>query len=198
MTEDEIEDRIPRTDRRDLVDTLVEEGHDTDFFLEILLGILFLIELGISSWEGHLHISHPWSHHHLIGEPHQADTDPDDDDSEEDIDHILSDIHETIPECRPQRWCRLLRASSRPHTDGESGLVCSSYRNDTEEESVHCRIIPYTDHFTKKNPTFCFTREQNRAKKVIEDCIHENRLFFPFYLACICPLYIYNVLEILQ
>jgi hypothetical protein len=44
-------------------------------------------------------------------------------------------------------------------------LVCGKYQGDTKEESVHCRIIPYTDHFTKKNPTFCFTIEQNRAKK---------------------------------
>lgn len=102
MTEYEVEDRIPRTDRRNLVDTLVEERHNTDLFFEVFFGVLFFIELGVSSREGHLHISHTRGHHHLIRESHQSDTDPYDDDGEEDIEDILSDIHETTPECRPE------------------------------------------------------------------------------------------------
>ena len=89
MAKYEVENRVPCTDRRDLVDTLIEESHDTDFFLEVFFGILFLIELGVGSWERHLDVSHPWRHHHLIGESHQTDTDPDDDDGEEDIEHII-------------------------------------------------------------------------------------------------------------
>ena len=89
MAEYEVEDCIPRTDRRDLVDTLVEECHDSDFLFEVFFGILLLVELGVSSWKSHLHISKAWCHHHLIGEPHQSYTDPDDDDSEEDIEHII-------------------------------------------------------------------------------------------------------------
>ena len=94
MAKYEVEDRIPRTDRGDLVDTFVEEGHDTYFFFEVFFGILFLIELGVGSREGHLYIPHPWSHHHLIHESHQTDTDPDDDDGEEDVEHIIKNPYQ--------------------------------------------------------------------------------------------------------
>lgn len=89
MTKYEVEDGIPCTNCRDLMDTFIKKGHDTNFLFEVLLRILFFIELGVSSWECHFHISHPWRHHHLIGESHQTDTDPDDDDGEEDIEHII-------------------------------------------------------------------------------------------------------------
>ncbi len=102
MSEDEVEDRIPRTDRRYLVNTLIEERHDTDLLFEVFFSILLLIQLGVGTRKGHLHISHTGSHHHLIGESHQSDTNPDDDDREEDIDDILSNIHETLPERRPE------------------------------------------------------------------------------------------------
>lgn len=70
MIEDEVLDRIPRADLTDSMDTLVEHSHDTDLFLEVLLGILFFIELGVRAWKGHLHIDHLVRHHNLIDQTH--------------------------------------------------------------------------------------------------------------------------------
>ncbi len=123
MTEYEVEDSIPGTDSRDLVYTLVEESHDTDLFFEVFFGILFLIELGISSWESHLHISHPGCHHDLIGESHETNTDPKYDDSNYDIDHIISEPNNTIPNPRPGTHRDLFRMRSCPDTNSKNRVI---------------------------------------------------------------------------
>ena len=98
MVEDEVEDRIPCTDLTDRMDTLVEDGHDTDLFFEVFFCILFLIELGVRSWEGDLEIDHTMGHEHFIRKSHDSDTYPCKDNKEDDIDYITSDILYQIPE----------------------------------------------------------------------------------------------------
>jgi hypothetical protein len=123
MTEYEVEDSIPCTDSRDLVYTLVEESHYTDLFFKVFFSILFLIELGVGSWESHLHISHPWSHHDLVGESHETDTDPENDYSNYDIDHIISEPNNTIPNPRPSTHRDLFRMRGCPDANSKNSII---------------------------------------------------------------------------
>ncbi|EKD29718.1 MAG: hypothetical protein ACD_78C00306G0004 [uncultured bacterium (gcode 4)] len=55
MIEDIVQKRFFQRCLGNLVDTFIENGHNTRFFLEILLGFLFLVELGIGTRKSYPH-----------------------------------------------------------------------------------------------------------------------------------------------
>lgn len=52
----------------DLMNTLIDDGHDPDLFFEIFFCLFLFIELRIGSWESDLHIGKPPDRQDLVDE----------------------------------------------------------------------------------------------------------------------------------
>ncbi len=98
MMEDKIRKRIPCTRLCEVVDRLIEDGHDTHLLLEVLLRLTFLIELGVSTWQCHSHIHESIRHEHLMRETDDTQTYPRDQDEQDDVEYIAPHVDKTLPE----------------------------------------------------------------------------------------------------
>lgn len=77
----------------------VEDGHDTDLFLEVFFGFAFFIELRVGTGKRHLHVDESPGHEDLIGKTDDFQEHPRDENEDEDIDDIFRYVEDSIPEC---------------------------------------------------------------------------------------------------
>lgn len=170
MTEDEVHDRIPGADLTDSMDTLVEYSHDTDLFLEVLLGVLFLVELGVGTWKGDLEVHESWRHQYLIRESHDPDTDPDDDDEEDDIEQVLRYPHNTLPHRASCRLLRYFRRLSGTQSDSRNRRDTIPKCYDDSDTPIHIAHISISRVFHQKNNIlFACQRIEMVRKKILQE-----------------------------